>query len=695
MGIVLTCALVVAGGGDLVRLQLRDGQVAEGTIASIDESGNYLFRTVGGGSRSIPYRNVLDIQILRPAEGNAWTPAGEVEWPAFPRSPDLVELVVRRLADLPPSRAEQARRALGGAVDLVRARSIKAAVVPLSEAVQREPSWEAARLLRAAVWAELGLLASAQEDAAAAVRFDPEDSVAFEVSAEIAYRRGLSRQGDAFYARAIERRSRGPEREWRLGHFWLDRDPERAAAHFEAYRASDPELAEPFAVEGKLLRRARRERDAGRREGAGQYLEALFRRSPVLARHLGAEFGELLVDRAEALAREGKPEAAARDLEEAGFLLPARREELEGKRRALEAEALYAASREVNSLEKLTAIRARLWELFPELPQAAVEHLARAYGRLCAAELETPDAGGAVACMLQAAEIGVVPSACEAIVTALRGLRNAVSPEAARVLSAGLNRVDPTFLKQECSFLLDPQLEEVRSTLAGGRTAAVKNRLDALEEVFGPTPGLSRLRADWESHRALGQDGTAAANAAEPAAGGQLLTYFPVEMGRWWEYAAGDGRRERWRVDAVRQEGGVTAVTFSGETIGPEGRVPVAREAFFTGDAVYVGAPSLEAGGRLVLWRPRSDRLESRRYRRGARLHELSYKSLNASVTFRDKTFRNCRHVTSVSSLVDPVTGPTPFRVETHSWYAPDIGLVRIEDDGGNHWELVNWGRDS
>ncbi len=696
MGLVLTCVLILASSEELVRLQLRDGTVTEGTVVRIDGEGRYVVRQVGGSVMHVPYGDVLNVQILKPGEENRPTPGGAPQWPRFPRQVDLIGFVMGHVSTLPVSDREGARSAFSHALELVRAQNYAGALPLVSDAVSADPSWETVLLLRAALLAELGFSARAQEDAARVLRFNPGLVPGYEVASEIAYRRGLRGEGDELYADGISRSYGSPERDWRLGHFWLTRDPERAATCFSAYLEADPTLTQSFSVEGRLLHQARRERAAGKLERASRTFDEFFRGSPMIARAFSEEFGELLTERAGKLSDQGKAGAAARDIEEAARLMPHREAELAPRLRSLTAAELYTAARQVSTLKQAEHLREQLQRVFPVLPSEARHHLAGAYGRVCAEALRAGDVVRAVESMVAAEGIDAALCQREEVVRALQDRTDQLTASEAWTLSEALYGFDPVFLKKQCAFLLGVQLEELTGELEAGDGAGVSRKIAALEEMFGAAPGLSQLKKDVTSCedrlRAVRQT-SPHVSSGEARIAEDLLTYFPVEVGRWWEYVAGDGRRERWRVEDIRSDGDMITVRFEGQETGPGGTVPMAKDVFITAEAIFATAPSWEAGGRLLLWRPPGEPSEKARFQHGAHLHEWWYAALDDTISLGEETFRDCRHVVMGSSIVDPLTGPTRFAFESHHWYAPDVGLIRIRDDSGNAWNLVNWGR--
>jgi len=697
MAALLACVLLCGGSADRVRLELRNGEAATGTLEDVDAEGRYVLVLKDGTKKRIPYREVVDVRIL--AGGNEWPEGNPARprWPEFPRIPDLVSFVMDRLGEIGRGEGESAEEEIGRAVELVRGRDLTGALRRTAEALKRDPAALTSLLMHAALAAETGGSDAAFESALTAIRFHPDSSAAYRVASEIAYRRGLESKGNDFYAEALARSSSGPEKLWRLAHFWRARDEKKARSFFDAYLAADPDLTGAFSVEGMLLRRARALAAAGKTQEAAAAFAQLFAGSPRVARRFSKEFGDLLKKRARELARAGKTEAAVCDLEEAEILVPEEKNALAKERRKLVLSGLYEACRVVRSLSRLDLIRDRLAGEDPGLSGKTLETLAFAYSRLFRDFLRRGEAVRAVACLEHALKAGIVLSRRAEVAAALKSRRNDISAEDAYTLSRALYRVDSSFLREKGRFLLDPQAARLRTKLGAGKVDFVGKRLSELKEMFGEAPELRRLEADWtfrRNKRLAVASGSTSTDSRNTVAAGDLLAYFPVEEGRWWRYVSRGGGKEYWRVAKVRKKSTGLEVSFTGEAVQGDRKVPCGKVAYITHNAVFVSAPSPELGGRLLMWEPAGKEEKPRVFENGPSRSEISYASLADTVTVNGKTYEDCRHVVVRNSLVDPAGEGVRFTVESHYWYAPEVGLVKIEDDEGNVWELAAWGRE-
>ncbi len=694
MSLFVAVLLFLAGGEDAVRLELRGGKTVEGSLLALDDEGNYVVRTAQGARERIPYRDVLNVVAASGTEPEASVDVPA--WPEFPRPSELTAVVVRDLGSLPESKDTEAVRRFARAVEAVRGGEMRSAAQELNETVNADPVWAGPRVLRAAVLAELGVLGHAYDDIAIARASGGVPAAADDIAAEICYLRGLTALGDAAYAEALARRCEGAEREWRLGHFWRGRNEEKARAHFAAYLAADPELALPFSVEGALRARMRAERDARRFDRAALYARRLQEGSPYVAAHFRLELVELLKQRAAGLAREGAVNAALADFGECAELVPEERAALERAGTALAVGALRESLAQARTRAQIVVIDEQLERIQTPPTPDIVGALRAAYVRACREALARNDVADACACLeaVQRREMGRADVA-EAV-KPLAAAASGVGAEDARLLAKTIARICPEYLSAEGSFLSATLIEEARRNLREGARGTARRELTDIARLFGETPAVAQLSAEIDKAEAATPAARAAPGEATEAAAEdetRLLGYFPLETGRWWDYASKDGQRELWRIAALEHVQGVLRAEFTGTLTDAKGTFPCRKEIFFNGKDVYAHAPTAADGGRLLLWTPIRAGGEGRVFRNANQVRERSYAALSEKVRCGERNFADCLHVVVRNALVGNDQALPAFSLASHYWYAPDIGLVRIEAEGGEVWELTAWGK--
>lgn len=699
---MLGCGVILISlylsGDDIVELQLSQGRSLQGTVTGMDNAGRYRVRKSDGSTECIPYGDVLDIRIVKGEGKTRWAAPVDPGWPRFERPLNLLDHVMKQLTILPAATQKGAVKAFMRTLDMIRGGNRRSALYGLTEVLSLDPEWSTALLIKAALLSEMNDLPAAHHESMAVIRLVPNLVIGYEVAAEIAYRRGLDSRGDHMSAQGIARQYTGPEKEWMLGHFWLDRDRAKAEQHFKAYRDADPELVQAFCVEGMLLRLARQAQALADFESAGVLYARLRRGSPVVADWCRPEIGALLKRRAAHDAGNGHIGGALQDLEEAAACLPGERVALRKEAVSLASRALYDALLNCQSCEAIDGIRGQFEDLLGSLPALARERLGQGYNRVCVEALAAGEVDHAVQCLNGLGLLKAGLGNLHPLKAIFDRETMILSGRDAQRLCAALHAVDPDFLARQGDRLLAFQLEDLRKQLPLHQFDEIQETINRLTVHFGPSEALDRFKADAEKAKALAEAvrrGTGGSDGQAMSSDGEaLLAYFPLEAGAWWTYVSSTEQRETWRIDHVEQRDGLKA-RFSGDVTGPRGSVAEAKDIYFNGREILAHGPSPAEGGDLLLWSPLSLGEAARSMNHAAQQKARTYVSFSEKVRCRDKVFQDCLHVKVSHSLLDPMSGDLRIKVDSHYWYAPAVGLVKIETQGGETWELIDWGKNS
>ncbi len=695
MAYCLAFLLFFAGGDEFVRLQLRDGATVKGTVTRIDEKGRYVLRRADGETERISYDNVLNVTVLTGERDGAEAGEGALSWPGFARKPDLIAFIVKQLNLLPDGGSEAAIHSFIRGVELIRNDDLPAAIHELSQVLEKQPAWLTALFLRAAAFAESGELHAAAGDAAAALRLGPDSVPAYELAAEISFRRGLRHQGNLLYAEALSRSYSGAERNWRLGHFWLEKDPEKARGFFAAYQKQDPDLEMNFCVEGRFVRLAWGLELAGNYDRAVSLYQELMAKSPFLGRSYRTQFGKTLHCRAQSSADAGNTGAAIFDLKEAALYLPGQKRLLELEAGRLTIEGISLLLTDVSSLEMLLHLQRQLGDVSGQIPPSVTNLLTDAYKSLCRRYFEENRIDRVIEVLNTVRASGIEWKEVGSAFNRYVAQHAKISAANALQLAETFSRFDRGFLQAGGRFLLEPQLAELRKDLVKGKIEGIGEKVRRLESLFGRLKEIEELKTTW---RALEKDGYVRLNGSADDDTSDchdaLLSFFPMEKGLWWEYVSSTGKRERWRIDEVVNEQHCLKACFTGEITGPKGTFPCEKNVYFTGSQVLAHAPKIDDGGRLLLWAPLKTGASVTTSKQPVHRRIKSYVSLDETLACNGKKFTGCAQVKVRNLLVDQVSGECRMKVESHYWYAPDVGLVRIESQGDETWTLASWGRD-
>lgn len=731
----LACAMVLAlctapmAAAETITLVRKDGQQITGELLEFTADNVYRIRS-GDTVWQVPESSVRTVlstaEAARPDVGGAGTPAA----PPAPPPPGEGPAGIRWDLDFQlyvQTEVLQARRAFEEGQlyekksDLTRAREC------YRRARTTDPWFLAARMAFAHTSIRLGDWPAAQAELETILTTDPANALAHDLNVLLFERKGDPEGAHDAYRRMVLARFPTAEAQYRLAHLYLRAgDTERARVYWSRYLEQDAARAGAFDEEAVFQHKAEAEAQAGNFDTARALLYEAMKRNPLLRQEVMAALAKLHETQANALAARGEFAGALdayrrlAELDPAGA--PARhdavvrlygeyltRAALGGTKVALD-EALARLEKESptgdlpaileRSLDRLLAAatddpgrsllgpalagvaRLLLREPLPDGREAELRRkLAAAHANLADAAYRAKDYDLAAAeiraagkafpaeaerCLPRLVEYSVARARARAAqrdytgAMALLAEAGEVAPNSSAV-RRGVDEVEFTMLKVGLEAEPDAKKREALLTTYLARPHPEEYRIYAQS-------ALSDVAAD------LARDTLKAMR--------ELRRYCPLALGNEHLYNQGTGQvRHRVTRRAATQGQEVFDVLQETTVAG----VTDARTVQFVADPA--GITRVDRDHRDLLFQFPVVVGRSWQWTEGNLVHHRTYRSTGETVVTKSGTYVNCLKIEFTTILANAASG-APAQATSFHYYAPNVGLVRVEVVGDTDRQL-------
>jgi hypothetical protein len=551
-----------------------------------------------------------------------------------------LEALVRDCRSWPTPRTPEAAQALSMALDRLRAHEPLAAVDPLKRAMQVESDCPTPAILLAAIRLEaesnpeeawpLLLLAGGKSSGLAAWK---------SLAARAAFELGYRKLGAKLQAEAIEARTEGAEREYRLARFWRDRDPDRSRKAWLEYRRLDPDWEKVSTAEGPRLKLAVQALERGAASEAASILAHLCEGSPWMEEEARPLLLRALTARAERSQAAGRSEVAIGDLRAVEEEFPDRRAEVEPRRREIEDGWVKARLKGAAGARELAAAVKGFSLLIPDVKERFGPSIAAAFVEAARSDLGREGFDAAAETLKSGSEFGAVPDGA----------------------------------------LVDTLAEVVRKDASAGDLTRARARLKLLTDLGVKGEAIDRAKREVERGGEAPRPSPEAAGKPEELADPATIPHFPLVAGSQWRYLYGDGSREVLKLAEIEaRKDGRSAYRFTSELILGDARIPYQKTGYFSGPCFHLGSSSRALGADPVLKAPVACGTRWS-WRKGDIACEREYVAVDARITCRAGSFDNCLKVKATSRLDSGGTKSRP--IVQYFYYASGVGLVKIEGE--------------
>ena len=620
---VLAAAALVpaAASAQRVELSLFGKDPVRGELKGFDR-GEYTVCTADGEVR-IPESQVVEVRVLD--EGGS---LGRIS-------------AVRAGDQLPDTAMEcyefaQGQRRITGNLAVVKS--------ALDKALELDPKFLAAYVALGEVCLDLENFRGAEEAWQKALSLNSAHEGANELKARYLEKVGRPAEAQEVRLAAVGRLYSEPEASYRMAHKALEQgDLAKAAEHWKAYLAKDPERRGTFNAEARAMREAADLCAKDRRLEAIERMQSALRGNPLLRDEVERAITVALEEHLRTVEAHPDPVAALNDVYTLLHFDPTAAGRV---REAVIRTHLKAAARliEEGQADAFDRFLARMGAQIPEdarrevlagvlatlkeaLEKSPADRIPSGLATVFAAHLRaagTPEALRMEAAVLLAETIrrAVGHEAEEALTNrlaqALRLADDPTDPDAAP-LAAAVRGVAARALASDHDALAgraldfldaalpaDPETLALRAELAFVRVRrdvqTARNNGDALavlDRYLASNPAKPDHRSWAEAQR-----GRVAAAAAEPdrpsgVGGADLDVYYPMEPGRFWVYQHADGDRDRVTLAQVEEENGVRSALFTLDAKIPDVQYQTSYRRFRDDQGVYL----LEDDGKVNLLR--------------------------------------------------------------------------------------------
>jgi hypothetical protein len=585
---------------------------------------------------------------------------------------DLVTLesLIRQASSFPIPGKPEAREALDAAWGKLRGGEPLAAVEPLTKALAADPACPGPAALLAAVRLDVERDPAAAHGIATAALartpdFLPLVALASRTSLALGYRNLHAKLEGARIAARYE----GAEREYRMFRFLQIRDPEAARKAWSEYRRLDPRW-EKATAEGRAARDGIEAIDGGD-EGRGiGILARAVEDNPLLAEEARPHLVRAFLARARKSETAGRHEFALADLRAAAEEDPGKAEEIAARRKEIEDAWTKVRLAGATTAEEIEEASHDLGRLIEDVKGKCGPAFAGALSRIAAEAASREDFDGTVRCLKATETYGAKPEA-------------AVLEKLAAIVAGDIARRDTARAGERLGVLealprdgtgLDGRLVSLRSdlekALRPSKDADDADRADRLASAPPPAPASRRPEVSVEG----------APSTPEAAAGPSTMPYLPLIAGTRWSYVYGDGSKENQVLERIEEgKDGETVYRFASALVVRDDKVPYHKTGRFSGQYFQITSGMRSSGvGDRVLKLPvvLGDRWT---WRKGDIVCEREYVATDAKVESRAGTFENCLKVKATSRFDAGGTRTRP--IEQYFYYAPNVGLVRIEGE--------------
>ncbi|MBI3097551.1 MAG: tetratricopeptide repeat protein [Planctomycetes bacterium] len=709
---------------DEVQITLRDGTKVIGTLKGLAD-GHYVVAT-GGGEQRVPESRILDVELISPSStaptsatfGSAGGPTPESAAGALAQAP-LPVLVYA------PSGNPDAKKAFDAAAAADQAGKLDEAIEGYRKAAAADPWFAAARLAGAAACLRARRPREAVVWCEQILEIDPGDTRALDIlvrayAADHQPERALQMQ-----EQLLARRCPPAEAAYRAMLLWRGAgNLVQAREAWDRYHALDPELRSPFCEEGAVWRSAEEAMTARNFDTAlARYYEAQ-RRNPFLREKIVPRLVEVHRAQAEAAASGGLILESIEQYRILSAIDPPRAPEWHQRIYGLHAARIEKAWKE----KKPVDLSAALAQIRGDLPPAETARLlgdsARSLVQAVEANLRESPWSPCIGSMLEATRgCAEVPAEVEtALLLAWVHQGDAAlasqDPDGAlaaygRALAADPDLhppLDPkvaaayqalgqrAFLRRDLASAIEawrrvfeykPESPEVLAQLktaefqrAQEEVAAAREtreKLRIIEAYLAAKPPDDLARQMREQLARL----TATPSIAAARVSDDLARYWPLRRGAWWKYRRGDEGEEIVRVREVDETDPEHPRFYCERSLrrGSEESVTPYTLSARPGE-LGVGS----GGSREVLFEFPVEIGRTWSWSDGTFQYRRTYVAKDVPVKSKAGDFPKCLKMEFRTTTI--VTSESPLEMTSTLYYAPEVGLVRMEVAGEGNADL-------
>lgn len=720
---LLSGASVSPCSADEVRITLRDGSQISGTLRGYAD-GQYVL-VVGGAEQRIPEAQIRTCDLVASLPGASAGGAAPGGTPSIENAAGSIAQAPLPVLVYAPSGNPDAKAAFDAASAADQAGKLDEAIEGYRKAAAADPWFVAARLAGAAACLRAQRPREAIDWCEQILEIDPGDTRALDILVRAYVADHQPERALHIQEKVLSRQYAPAEAAWRTMMLWKGAgDLALAREAWDRYVALDPELRSPFCEEGAIWRSAEEAFAAKQYDTAlGRYYEAQ-RRNPFLRERIVPRLVEVHRAQAEAAAAGGlilesieqyriltaiQPEQAAEWHQRIYALHAARIEtawkakqasdlasalgQTRGDLPAAETARLLSDSAGALAHAVEQSLRDPAWgpcigamleavrackELSPEVETSLL--LAWVHQGDAALAAQDPDGALAAYGRALAADADLHPPLDPKVAAAyhLLGQRAFLRRDIASAIEAWRRVFEykpdsPDVLAQ----LKTAEFQRAQEEVAAARETREKIRLIEAYLASKPPDDLARQMKE-QLTRLIAAPTIAAGRVSD-----DLARYWPLRRGAWWKFRRGDEGEEIVRVREVEETDPEHPRFYCERTVrrgSEESSTPYTLSAR-PGELSVGSGPSREVlfefpveVGRTWSW---SD--ETFQYRR-------TYVAKDVPVKTRAGDFPKClkmefRTTTAVSS-------ESPLEMTSTLYYAPGVGLVKMEVAGEGNSDL-------
>ncbi|MBI5367455.1 MAG: tetratricopeptide repeat protein [Planctomycetes bacterium] len=621
----------------------------------------------------------------------------------------------------------QARRTFEEGLAHEKAGSFPLAREAYRRARETDPWFLAARLAYAHASIRIGDWPAATGELEAILATDPKNELGHQLNVMLFEKRGDPEGANAAWRRMITARYPSPEAHYRCAHLYLSEgDLERARVYWQRYLELDPRRGGAFDEEAVLERLAEEAREAGNFDTALTHLYGALRANPLTRGEVLSAIVRVHEGQANALIARGDWTGALDAISRLTEMDPttaAERHEtmlrihtlsmayasIHGPRLALE-EALVRAERDMSADEYLGVIGRttdRILESATEDPSRPT--LGPALALLAEVLLRNE--------MPREREVEVRRKLCVAFASLADGAYRAKDFEtaadniqaAARVLPAEAPKFSPRLVEYS---LAKARALAARRDYAGAMavvahmqevapdSAAVRQGADDVEfillkvglaaeinpytkeEMLRTFLGRARPEEYLIFAKGMLADVAGEIDQASRRLFQEMRRYYPLAPGSEWVYTQGDTRVVH-RVGPCTYDRGQEVYEIVQESM--QGGTTHGRKVQVVEDKASITL--VDRGLRDQLFQFPVLVGKSWEWTEGKLIHRRTYVSTGETVVTRAARYQNCLKV-EFKTLLAGDTAERPTSATTHHYYAPGVGLVRVEVEGDTEKQL-------